>query len=105
MNLETAATPWAYDELQLMGAELGDTIEFVNEAGNSRCGVIVLLNKMTIYILTEHTEIIKFGRITLMSLDNQWELIGLANKQLRISAATWKEARSKINDLQKKADK
>lgn len=97
MNLETTATPWSYDELQLMGAELGDTVEFINEEGGSHCGVIIMLNKMTIYVLTEEDEIVRFGRMTLMSLDNQWELMGLAEKQIRISAAKWKEARDSIN--------
>lgn len=97
MSLETTATPWAYDELQLIGAELGDTVEFINEKNNSRYGVIVMLNKMTIYVLTESDEIVKFGRMTLMSLDNQWELVGLAEKQIRISAAKWKEAKNSIN--------
>lgn len=97
MSLETTATPWAYDELQLIGAELGDTVEFINEKNNSRHGVIVMLNKMTIYVLTESDEIVKFGRMTLMSLDNQWELVGLAEKQIRISAAKWKEAKNSIN--------
>jgi hypothetical protein len=97
MSLETTATPWAYDELQLIGAELGDTVEFIDEKNNSRYGVIVMLNKMTIYVLTESDEIVKFGRMTLMSLDNQWELVGLAEKQIRISAAKWKEAKNSIN--------
>lgn len=97
MNLETIVTPWAYDELQLIGAELGDTVEFINEKNSSQCGVIIMLNKMTIYILTENDEIVKFGRMTLMSLDNQWELMGLAEKQIRISAAKWKEAKNSIN--------
>lgn len=105
MSLETSATPWSHDELQLIGAELGDTVDFVNESGQSNCGVIVLLNKMTIYVLTEQNEIVKFGRMTLMSLDNQWEIIGLSKKQLRISASVWKDARNKINSTLKKADK
>ena len=97
MSLETTTTPWAYDELQLIGAELGDTVEFINEKNNVCCGVIILLNKMTIYVLTENDDIIKFGRMTLMSLDNQWDLMGLAEKQIRISAVKWKEAKNSIN--------
>jgi hypothetical protein len=97
MNFETAATPWSYDELQLIGAELGDTVEFVDELGSANIGVIVLLNKMTIYLLTENKEIIKFGRVTLMSVDNQFEIVGLAKKQIRISAEEWKSAKESIN--------
>jgi len=97
MSSETITTPWAYDELQLMEAELGDTIEFINEDSNSRCGVIIMLNKMTIYVLTEDNEIVKFGRTTLMSLDNQWEIIGLAEREMRISADKWKAAKNSIN--------
>lgn len=97
MSAETITTPWAYDELQLMEAELGDTVEFTNEDGESRCGVIIMLNKMTIYILTESDEIVKFGRTTLMSLDNRWEIVGLAERQIRISADKWKTAKNSIN--------
>lgn len=97
MNTETAAAPWSYDELQLMGAELGDTVDFANEFGDMNTGVIVMLNKMIIYVLTEQFEIIKFGRVSLVSLDNQWEILGLSENQLRISAETWKRAKQEIN--------
>ena len=104
MSLETAATPWTHDELQLMGAELGDTVKFINEENHGQSGVIILLNKMTIYALTENKEIVKFGRTTLMSLDNQWEIIGLAEQQIRISAAEWKKAKDQINETLSRKD-
>jgi len=97
MNLETASTPWAHDELQLIGAELGDTVCFFDEENNSGIGVIVMLTKMTIFILTEQEEILKFGRVTLMSVDNKWDLFGLSEKQIRISSEKWKETKEKIN--------
>lgn len=105
MSLETSATPWSHDELQLIGAELGDTVEFTNEIEKNKIGIIVLLNKMTIYVLTEQSEIVKFGRTTLMSLDGRWEIMGLAETPLRISAKTWKEAKNKISAEEKVKNK
>lgn len=105
MNLETIATPWSHDELQLMGAELGDTIDFMNELGEKNHGVIVMLNKMIIYVLTEQHEIIRFGRISLMSLEEQWEIVGLSEKELRISAAVWQKAKNQINASISKEEK
>lgn len=105
MNAEISTTPWAYDELQLMGAELGDTIHFISQDSISCYGVIIFLNKITIYTITEKNEIIKFNRSSLVSFDHKWEILGLAEKQIRISANTWKKAKEKIVLEQVKKDK
>lgn len=105
MNLETSPTPWSHDELQLMGIELGDTVDFIDENGKSYNGVIVFLNKMTIYVLTLDNNIFKFGRITLMSIDNKFEIIGLSEQEIRISASVWKKAKNEIMETLKKERK
>lgn len=105
MSLENLMTPWAYDELQLIGAELGDTVDFVNDKSEISAGVIVLLNKMTVYVLTENNNIIRFGRTSLISLDDEQEIVGLSEKQIRISARDWQEARKNIAENIKKDKK
>jgi hypothetical protein len=104
MNFETTSTPWTYDELQLIGAELGDTITYANENEDLKCGIIVFLTKTVIFILTENKEILKFGRTSLTSADGKWDLIGLAEKEIKISKKEWQEAKTKI-DLMKKNKK
>ena len=96
MTLETTSTPWSHDELQLIGAELGDTVCYSDEESNGGIGVIVMLTKTTIFVLNEENEIIKFGRVPLISADNKWELMGLAEKQLRISKKQWEDAKKQI---------
>lgn len=105
MNLENLMTPWAYDELQLIGAELGDTVDFINEKNEIGRGVIVLLNKMIVYVLTENNQIVKFGRTSLVSLDDAQEIVGLSEKQIRVSAKDWQEARKNITASFKKDKK
>lgn len=101
MNFELASTPWTHDELQLIGAELGDTIAYTNEHEESKRGLIVLLTKTVIFVLTEDKEILKFGRTTLSSTDGKWDLIGLAEKEMRISRDEWQEAKNMINATKK----
>lgn len=96
MNLDTSATPWAHDELQLIGAELGDTIEMANEEDETQVGLIVSLTKMAIFVLTEGDEILKFGRVSLSSVDGKWDMVGLSEREMRISAAKWTEVKNKI---------
>lgn len=101
MNFELASTPWTHDELQLIGAELGDTIIYANENEESKRGLIVLLTKIVIFVLTEDKQILKFGRTTLSSTDGKWDLIGLAENEMRISREEWQDARNRINALKK----
>lgn len=101
MNFELASTPWTHDELQLIGAELGDTITYVNEHEESRIGLIVQLTKTVIFVLTEDKQILKFGRMTLSSTDGKWDMVGLAEREIRISREEWQEARNKIAALKK----
>jgi hypothetical protein len=96
MNTEAIVAPWAHDELQLMGIELGDTVDFADENCHVGHGVIIMLNKMIIYVLLDNDEVIKFGRTTLTSLSGKWELLGLSEKQIRISADRWKKAKNTI---------
>jgi hypothetical protein len=101
MNFELASTPWTHDELQLIGAELGDTITYVNEHEESHIGLIVQLTKTVIFVLTEDKQILKFGRMTLSSTDGKWDMVGLAEREIRISKEEWQEARNKIAALKK----
>jgi hypothetical protein len=101
MNFELASTPWTHDELQLIGAELGDTITYVNEQEDSKIGLIVQLTKTVIFILTEDREVLKFGRTTLSSTDGKWDMVGLSEREIRISKNEWQEARNKIDALKK----
>lgn len=94
MSMEVTATPWTYDELQLMGIELGDTVDVDSELGISS-GVVVYLNKISAYLLISNN-IIKFNRSTLTSVDGKWEIMGLSDKEIRISAKEWKSARDTI---------
>lgn len=105
MSLENLTTPWAYDELQLIGAELGDTVDFVNDKNEIDAGVIILLNKMTVYVLTQNNKIVRFGRTSLISLDDEQEIVGLSENQIRISAKDWQEARKNITKNIKKDKK
>ena len=102
MNLETAAAPWAHDELQLIGAELGDTIEMANENDEAQIGLIVSLTKMAIFVLTEGNEILKFGRVSLSSVDGRWDMVGLSETEMRITRDKWTEVKNRIKT---KADK
>lgn len=95
MSLEVAATPWTYDELQLMGIELGDTINITNSSSDVYFGVVIYLNKIFAYVLVNQ-DVIKFNRSTLMSVDNTWEIMGLSKKEIRISSQEWKAAKKKI---------
>lgn len=101
MSFETTSTPWTYDELQLIGAELGDTVNYANEHEDLKRGLIVFLTKTTVFVLTEDKEILKFGRTTLSCIDGKWDLIGLAEKEMRISKKEWQNAKNKINCLKK----
>jgi hypothetical protein len=101
MSLETLVTPWAYDELQLIEAELGDTVDFANEDNVTKKGLIVVLTKTTVFLLTEDKQILKFGRTSLTSTDGKWDLVGLSEKQIRISKEEWSEAKKQIHLLQK----
>jgi len=101
MSFETISAPWTHDELQLVGAELGDTIVYTNEHEESKRGLIFFLTKTTVFVLTEDKEILKFGRITLTSTDGKWDLIGLADKEMRVSKQEWQDAKNKINSLKK----
>lgn len=96
MNLDTSATPWAHDELQLIGAELGDTIEMANEDNDTQIGLIISLTKMAVFVLTEGDEILKFGRVSLSSVDGKWDMVGLSEKEMRVSAAKWTEVKNRI---------
>lgn len=102
MNLDTSTTPWAHDELQLMGAELGDTIEMANENDEAQIGLIVSLTKMAVFVLTEGNEILKFGRVSLSSVDGKWDMVGLSEKEMRITRDKWTEVKNRIKT---KADK
>lgn len=102
---ETNYTPWSYDELQLIGAELGDTVDFCNENGDIKNGLIVFLTKSFVYVLLEDKNIFKFSRITLASSDNIWELIGLSEKQTKISKEEWISVKKQINSMQTKRKK
>jgi len=96
MNLDTSATPWAHDELQLIGAELGDTIEMANEEDETQVGLIVSLTKMAIFVLTEGDEVLKFGRVSLSSIDGKWDMVGLSEREMRISKEKWIEVKNMI---------
>jgi len=102
MNLDTSATPWAHDELQLIGAELGDTIEMANENDEAQIGLIVSLTKMAIFVLTEKDEILKFGRASLSGVDGKWDVVGLSETEMRITRDKWTEVKNRIKT---KADK
>jgi hypothetical protein len=102
MKLDTSTTPWAHDELQLIGAELGDTIEMANENDEAQIGLIVSLTKMAIFVLTEGNEILKFGRVSLSSVDGKWDMVGLSEKEMRITRDKWTEVKNRIKT---KADK
>jgi hypothetical protein len=102
MHLDTSTTPWAHDELQLIGAELGDTIEMANENDEAQIGLIVSLTKMAIFVLTEGNEILKFGRVSLSSVDGKWDMVGLSEKEMRITRDKWTEVKNRIKT---KADK
>lgn len=101
MNLETISAPWTHDELQLIGAELGDTITYTNENEDSKNGIIVFLTKTVIFVLTEEREILKFGRVCLTSADGKWDLVGLAEKEIRITKEEWQKAKNKIALMKK----
>lgn len=105
MSLETLTAPWSHDELQLIEAELGDTVDFANEDGIVKKGIIVFLTKTTVFLLTEDKQILKFGRISLTSVDGKWDLIGLSEKQIRISKEEWSEAKKQIHVLQNRRRK
>ena len=96
MSLETQITPWAYDELQLIGAELGDTVDYTSQKESVCSGVIVFLNKMTIFVLNPDKKIIRFSRNTLNSLEGEYEILGLSDTPIKISSEEWKQARSQI---------
>ena len=96
MNLDTSATPWAHDELQLIGAELGDTIEMANEEDEMQIGLIVCLTKMVIFVLTEKDEILKFGRASLSGVDGKWDVVGLSEKEIKIPREKWVEIKNRI---------
>lgn len=102
MHLDTSTTPWAHDELQLIGAELGDTIEMANENDEAQIGLIVSLTKMAIFVLTEGNEILKFGRVSLSSVDGTWDMVGLSETEMRITRDKWTEVKNRIKT---KADK
>lgn len=105
MNLDTTTTPWAHDELQLIGAELGDTIQMANEENETQIALIVSLTKMAIFVLTERDEILKFGRVSLTSVDGKWDMIGLSDTEMRISREKWTEVKNRIaNKANKKKD-
>lgn len=106
MNLEVAATPWTYDEFQLMGIELGDTINITNSSSDICSGVVIYLNKIFAYVLVNQ-EVVKFNRSALASVDNTWEIVGLSQEEIRISAQEWKAAREKIklDPLDRKEEK
>ena len=105
MSTEIKATPWAYDELQLIGAELGDTIQFVDEEETANLGLIVFLTKSMIFVLTNDKKIIKFGRSSLTSVDGSLNIIGLAETEIRLSRKEWEETKKKIKLAKNKRKK
>lgn len=103
MSLEVFTAPWTHDELQLMGIELGDTVDIVDES-SIHLGVVIYLNKISAYLLISKN-IIKFNRSTLTSTDGKLEIIGLSDKEIRISAKEWKSARDKIETYNLKKER
>lgn len=99
MNIDTSTAPWAYDELQLLGAELGDTVKMSNEQNQIQIGLIVYLTKNAIFTLTEKDEIIKFGRNSLTSIDGKWDINDLSENEMKISKEKWIELKNRINCL------
>lgn len=105
MSHESSSSPWSYDELQLIGAELGDTIEMVNEDEVTKIGVVIFLTKSTVFVLTEKKEIIKFNRNSLISNDGVWDIIGLSSKNIKLSKKDWQDAKKQIETIQKRKKK
>lgn len=105
MSTETGITPWAHDELQLIGAELGDTIQFINEKEQINIGLIVFLTKSIVFVLTKDKKIIKFGRNSLSSADGLLSLIGLAEVEIKLSKKEWEEAKKNIKTSSSKGKK
>jgi len=99
---EISHSPWSYDELQLIGAELGDTVNFCNENGDLQKGLIVFLTKSSAFVLLEDKNIFKFSRTSLSTVDGAWELVGLSDIEIKISRQEWILAKKQIKKMQEK---
>lgn len=105
MNQEILNTPWSHDELQLIGAELADTVDLCNENNDMQSGVIVFLTKQSVFVLTQENNILKFGRTSLTSFDHKWDIIGLSQKEIKLSKEQWEYVKKRINLTKKRKEK